>query len=303
MDPATVATLGERAEAARAVLSECTLCPRHCRVDRQSGELGFCRTGRRAWVSGCNPHFGEEAPLVGDGGSGTIFFTHCNLGCLFCQNYDISHQGRGEPVSDRQLADFMLSLQAMGCHNINFVTPSHVVPQLLSALEIAVDNGLCLPLVYNTGGYDRVETLALLDGIVDIYMPDFKFWAPEIAETACAAPNYPESARSAILEMHRQVGDLVMDDRDIAVRGLLIRHLVMPAGLAGTRQIMRFISRRISPNTYVNIMPQYRPCGKAGEMRELARPLSAEDFRNALADARAEGISRLDRRRRTLVMG
>ena len=302
LESAKNGVIRKNAEVARAILTECTLCPRQCRVDRLSGDVGFCSTGQRAWVSSYNPHFGEESPLVGTGGSGTIFFTHCNLKCNFCQNYDISHQGQGEPVSDRQLARLMLALQEIGCHNINFVTPSHVVPQILAALEIAVDKGLTIPLVYNTGAYDRVETLRLLEGVFDIYMPDFKFWDPKVADLTCSAPDYPEAARAAIIEMHRQVGDLVIDEDGIAQRGLLIRHLVMPGGLAGTRDVMRFISRKISRNTYVNIMPQYRPCGRASEVRELARPLSPTDFEAALKAAEREGITRLDRRRRTFLI-
>ncbi len=294
--------LHERIETARRMLSECTLCPRQCRVNRLGGDVGVCNTGKRAWVSSYSPHFGEESPLVGKGGSGTIFFTHCNLGCNFCQNDDISHKGQGEPVSDHRLARVMLHLQHTGCHNINLVTPSHVVPQILSALAIAMDMGLSLPLVYNTGAYDGLETLKLLDGIVDIYMPDFKFWDPKVADTTCNAPDYPDAARLAILEMHRQVGDLIIDDNHMARRGLLVRHLVMPGGLAGTREIMRFISREISPNTYVNIMPQYRPCGRAGEVTALAHPLSSTDFEAALKDARAEGITRLDERRRRFLI-
>jgi putative pyruvate formate lyase activating enzyme len=277
-------------------LSNCVLCPRMCRVDRHAGELGVCRTGRRAWVSSFNAHFGEEAPLVGANGSGTIFFTHCNLLCLFCQNFEISHEGMGEEVSDEQLAGIMLALQRQGCHNINFVTPSHVVPQILAALELAVPAGLRVPLVYNSSGYDQVETLKLLDGVIDIYMPDFKFWDPEVGRNACSAPDYPEAARQALLEMHRQVGDLELDERGIARRGLLVRHLVMPAGLAGTRQVMRFIAQEISPRTYVNVMSQYRPCGRADKVPGLEAALSADEYRQALRETIAEGITRLDQR-------
>jgi len=229
-------------------------------------------------VSSYNAHFGEEAPLVGSKGSGTIFFTHCNLLCIFCQNYDISHEGYGREISDGQLAAVMIHLQKTGCHNINFVTPSHVVPQILSALEIAVKEGLSVPLVYNTSGYDNVETLNLLEGVFDIYMPDFKFWDPKVAEETCNAKDYPEMARLALMEMHRQVGDLVTDEEGIARKGLLIRHLVLPYGLAGTRQVMRFIAEKISTNSYVNIMPQYRPCGRADEIKELSASLSQIDY-------------------------
>ena len=214
------------------MLADCNLCPRRCAVNRLAGETGICKTAETAWVSSYNPHFGEEDPLVGRQGSGTIFFTHCNLLCNFCQNYDISHQGFGQPAPAGDLAGMMMALQSAGCHNINFVTPSHVVPQILAAVEIAAKEGLRVPLVYNSGGYDRVQTLRLLEGIVDIYMPDFKFWDPAVAAAACDAEDYPEIARRALVEMHRQVGDLKLDDRGVAVRGLLVRHLVLPEGLA-----------------------------------------------------------------------
>ncbi len=290
--------LSQRARAAHEVLACCTLCPRECRVDRLADDVGVCRTAEKAWVSSFNPHFGEEAPLVGESGSGTIFFTHCNLLCLFCQNFDISHQGVGREVTAEQLAEMMLSLQQTGCHNINFVTPSHVVPQILAALEIAVDRGLTIPLVYNSGGYDRVETLELLDGIFDIYMPDFKFWDPDLAEAACDARDYPEVAQNALREMHRQVGDLVVDERGIAYRGLLIRHLVLPGGRANTREVARFIAHELSPNSYVNIMSQYRPCGRAAEINGLSASLSSTDYEEAVRAAIDEGITRLDNRRR-----
>ena len=288
----------EKIEKAYEILKSCTLCPRKCKVDRLSGETGICKTGEKAYISSFNSHFGEETPLVGTNGSGTIFFTHCNLLCIFCQNYDISHLGHGEQMSNEQLAGIMLHLQNAGCHNINFVTPSHVVPQILSAVEIAVDNGLAVPLVYNTGGYDRVETLKLLEGVFDIFMPDFKFWSPEVAKTNCKAEDYPEMARRALVEMHRQVGDLVTDESGVARRGLLIRHLVLPHGLAGTRELMKFIAKKISLNTYVNIMPQYRPCGRAAEVKELSHYLSQDDYKTALQSAKKEGIERLDSRRK-----
>ncbi len=287
--------LKEKIKHAFEILSSCSLCPRLCGVDRLSGELGVCaglvKTPR---VSSYIPHFGEEAPLVGSRGSGTIFFTHCNLLCNFCQNYDISHEGHGEEVSHEHIARMMLSLQKSGCHNINFVTPSHIVPQILSAVEIAVKKGLCVPMIYNTGGYDRVETLKLLEGVFDIYMPDFKFWDSQIAEKTCKAGDYPEVARNALIEMHRQVGDLVTDESGIATRGLLVRHLVLPHNLAGTRDVMRFIANKISPDTYVNIMPQYRPCGRAAEVKELAGFPSKTDYETALNAAKEEGITRLD---------
>ena len=269
--------LEEKINAARKILSFCKLCPRECGVDRLSGQTGVCNTGEKALVSSYNPHFGEEAPLVGTGGSGTIFFTHCNLLCLFCQNYDISHEGFGEEVTSEQLAKIMLDLQDVGCHNINFVTPSHVVPQILSAILLAVKEGLNIPLVYNTGGYDSVETLKLLDDVFDIYMPDFKFWSSEIAEAACKAKDYPEIARNALIEMHRQVGDLTLNENEIAVRGILVRHLVLPRGLAGTGDIMKFIATDISSNSYVNIMAQYRSCGRASEIEGLHRDIGVNN--------------------------
>ena len=290
--------LADRIRTAGEMMRSCALCPRECRVDRLAGQTGICKTGANAWVSSYNPHFGEEAPLVGSNGSGTIFFTHCNLMCNFCQNYDISHQGYGQKYTDAQLAAMMIELQEMGCHNINFVTPSHVIPQILSALALAADGGLRVPLVYNSSGYDRIETLKLVDGVFDIYMPDFKFWDPQIAEKTCNAADYPEVARTAMREMHRQVGDLVIDDHGIAGSGLLVRHLVLPHGLAGTRDIMRFIANEISPDTYVNIMSQYRPCGRAAEIKELAVRPTGKEFSEARQAAVEEGLRRLDRPRR-----
>jgi len=290
--------LRDHIEKAYTILESCTLCPRKCRVNRLADEKGICKTGKKALVASYNPHFGEEAPLVGSNGSGTIFFSHCNLLCNFCQNFDISHYGYGTEVNDENLAHTMLTLQRNGCHNINFVTPSHVVPQILSALDIAVQKGLNVPLVYNSGGYDRVETLRILEGIFDIYMPDFKFWDPKVSEMTCNAPDYPEIAREALIEMHRQVGDLILDENDIAQKGLLIRHLVLPNNLAGTREIMKFIAEKISKNSYVNIMAQYRPCGNASEIEELNRHPDTNEFREAIRMAEEEGITRLDLPRR-----
>ena len=277
-------------------LRNCTLCPRFCRVDRLAGEKGYCRTPRTAVVASYGPHFGEEKPLVGRKGSGTIFFSHCNLFCLFCQNFDISHGGEGVPVSAAQLAGMMVHLQEQGCHNINFVTPSHVIVQILEALPLAVEMGLQVPLVYNCGGYERVPALRLLDGVVDIYMPDFKFWEAQVAEELCAAPDYPERARLALREMHRQAGDLHMDASGVAERGLLVRHLVMPNGLAGTASVMAFIAGEISRNTYVNIMDQYHACGQARSRPHLARGITAREFEEALDAARQAGLWRLDER-------
>ena len=289
--------LEERIKKARELLSGCRVCPRECGVNRLEGETGVCSTGARAEVSSYSPHFGEESPLVGDHGSGTIFFTHCNLLCLFCQNYDISHEGQGHEVTPDVLARLMLDLARQGCHNINFVTPTHVVPQILEALPLAVEAGLDLPLVYNCGGYDSVETLRLLDGIFDIYMPDFKFWDNDLGERYCGVEDYLERTKEAFLEMHRQVGDLELDNNGLAVRGLLVRHLVMPGDLKGTREICRFLAEKISPDTYVNIMGQYRPCGRASEFPEIARSLSNEELKEARRLAREAGLSRLDQPR------
>jgi putative pyruvate formate lyase activating enzyme len=286
--------LDERIAEAQQRLSPCRVCPRHCKVDRLSDEKGICQTGVKAVVSSYAPHFGEESPLVGSGGSGTIFFTHCNLLCIFCQNYEISHLGQGIETDPGQLAAMMLSLQRQGCHNINFVTPSHVVPQILVALPKAIEKGLTVPLVYNSSGYDSLETLKLLEGIVDIFMPDFKFWDKDLAKRYAKAPDYPEVAQKAILEMYRQVGDLVMDDEGVAVKGLLVRHLVMPGSLEETREILRFLAREVSVDTYVNVMDQYRPCGEACHCPPIDRTLTGGEYQQALKLARDAGLQRLD---------
>jgi putative pyruvate formate lyase activating enzyme len=288
--------LQEKVQQASQILQSCALCPRKCRVNRQAGEKGICRTTDQAMVYGYHAHFGEEAPLVGRYGSGTIFFTHCNLKCNFCQNFEISHKGVGEPVSDMALANMMLELQNEGCHNINFVTPSHVVPQILSAVQLAAERGLVLPLVYNSSAYDAVETLRILDGVVDIYMPDFKFWDPRASDITCGAPDYPDVARKAILEMHHQVGDLIMNASGLAKRGLLIRHLVMPDGLAETLEIMKFIATKISMTTYVNVMPQYHPSGDIGSMTSLRRRITPKEHAKALQYALEAGLTRIDKR-------
>jgi putative pyruvate formate lyase activating enzyme len=254
----------------------------------------FCRTGRHTVVSSAFAHHGEEACLRGSNGSGTIFFCRCNLRCVFCQNFDISWEGRGRKTIAAQLAGLMLGLQDQGCHNINLVSPTHVVPQILEALVRAVSDGLRLPLVYNSGGYDSVETLRLLDGVIDIYMPDFKFWDPGVAKQLANAENYGEIARAAVREMHRQVGDLVLNDRGVAQRGLLVRHLVMPNRLAGTREVMQFLAREISPNTYVNIMAQYHPSKHARRCSSIDRRITIAEYEEALDIARDEGL-RLDR--------
>lgn len=283
-----------RIDAALTMLDACRLCPRECGARRLENERGACHVGRRAIVSSAYPHFGEEAPLVGDAGSGTIFFSGCNLKCLFCQNYEISHLPAGNEVAARRLADFMLHMQETGCHNLNLVTPTHVVPQILEALELAVRDGLRLPIVYNTGGYDSVEAVRLLDGIVDIYMPDVKYLSVAAAARYSDAADYPDVIRSVIREMHRQVGDLEISGDGIAVRGLLVRHLVMPGMLEDTARIAAFLADEISRDTYVNIMPQYRPEYLAGAHPPLDRALSRKDWREALRLARAAGLHRLE---------
>jgi putative pyruvate formate lyase activating enzyme len=291
--------LAERAKRAVASLADCAMCARKCHADRlhEAEPKSYCRTAREAWVSSWFAHHGEEDCLRATRGSGTIFFSHCNLRCVFCQNYDISWLGEGRPVQADELADMMLQLQARGCHNVNFVTPSHVVAQILEAIDLAAQQGLRLPIVYNTGGYDSLESLRLLDGVVDIYMPDFKFWNPGVGRQMANAPDYAEVACRAIKEMHRQVGDLVIDSSGLARRGLLVRHLVMPGGLAGTREVMRFLAREISTDTYVNIMPQYRPEGRASSHPEIDRTITMAEWREAIAVAREEGLWRLDEKR------
>ena len=274
------------------ILNNCKLCPRQCGVNRLNGEVGFCKAGEELMISSAFPHFGEEPPLVGNRGSGTIFLTHCNLKCIFCQNYDISHQGHGKIISSEQLAEYMHSLQKRGCHNINFVTPTHYLPQILAALPYAIDLGLNIPLVYNCGGYEALEAIHLLDGIIDIYMPDVKFASREVAEKYTQTPDYPEVVKKALREMHRQVGDLQINAEGIAERGILIRHLVMPNGLAGSRELMYFIATEISPHSYVNVMSQYRPEYKASDYPELSRGITHQEYIEAIDSAKDEGLDR-----------
>ena len=290
--------LMRRVEQASLHLASCDLCAQECHVDRHT-EKGVCRTGMRAVVSSHGPHHGEESPLsgppYGGRGSGTIFFTWCNLKCQFCQNYEISQLGDGREVEPEEIAAKMLELQAMGCHNINFVSPSHVVAQILAAVAIAAQAGLRLPLVYNTGGYDSLVALQLLDGVVDIYMPDMKYADARPALRLSKARNYPEVNRAAVKEMHRQVGDLVMDEGGIARRGLLVRHLVMPGGLAGTPEVARFLAEEISRDTYINVMAQYHPAYKASEHPPLDRRITPKEYAEAVAACRAAGLHRFDR--------
>ncbi len=258
-------------------MNPCTLCPRTCKVYRSKGETGFCGIGDMPVVSSVGPHFGEESVLVGAGGSGTIFFAGCNLGCVFCQNFDISHHRHGRRMTIEQLAQSMLELQDYGCNNINFVTPTHVIPAITFAIELAKKDGLTLPTVYNTGGYDSVETLKLLEGFVDIYMPDMKYSNPDVAEELSTAPDYPEVNFAAVREMHRQVGDLEVKN-GLAARGLLVRHLVMPEQLAGSLKIIDFLAEQISTNTTINVMDQYRPCYKASSHPKINRRPTFEEI-------------------------
>ncbi|MEW6097141.1 MAG: radical SAM protein [bacterium] len=282
----------ERIKLLNKKLEECNLCPRECKVNRLKGEQGFCKSTNKLKISSAHPHFGEEPELVGRGGSGTIFFTNCNLGCIFCQNYDISHLGYGQEITREELANAMLSLQDIGCHNINLVTPTHFVPQWVEALEVAIEKGLNIPIVYNCGGYENIETLKLLDGIVDIYMPDAKYADTEVAQKYSKAKDYPKVIKKVLLEMHHQVGDLQINDEGIATHGLLVRHLVLPYNLAGTQQIMQFIANEISTNTYVNIMAQYRPMYKAYNYPMLTRHITREEYQQAIRIAKELGLSR-----------
>ncbi len=298
LEAMTSGLLAARIGQAEKLLGDCTLCPRQCRVDRLAGERGFCRTGRWAEVASYGPHFGEESVLVGSGGSGTIFFCGCNLLCTFCQNYGISRSDDHDcrAVSDRELAAVMVKLQGMGCHNINFVTPTHVVPQILAALPVAIEVGLRVPLVYNSGGYESVESLRLLDGIVDIYMPDVKFWAAESGRRYANAPDYPEKMRAALVEMQRQVGDLRLGATGLAEKGLLVRHLLMPGGLDEARAIFHYLAEAISPNCYLNIMDQYRPCGDAVNDPIAGKAIDPAMLAAATDAATAAGLNRLESR-------
>jgi putative pyruvate formate lyase activating enzyme len=290
--------LTERILHAYSVTQKCALCPRRCGVDRLDGEIGFCQSPGEAVVYSYSPHLGEELPLVGRFGSGTIFFSHCNLRCVFCQNWPIAHEGRGIKTSPEALAAMMLDLQKIGCHNINLVTPTHVMPSILKATQLAIKGGLKIPLVYNTSGYERVEMIELLDGIVDLYLPDLKFMDGDQAErfNHASAYDYPIRAQQALIEMHRQVGDLVKDEAGFALRGLMVRHLVMPNRVAGTEDFVRWVAENLSKDTYVNIMAQYRVEYKAFEYEEIARSITPEEFVEAIDWAIAAGLTNLDER-------
>ena len=283
--------LDERIKQLYKILESCELCPRKCRVNRLKGEKGVCRSGMKLMVSSYGPHFGEEAPLVGVGGSGTIFLTNCNLLCVYCQNYEISHLGYGDVRSEAQVADYMISLQRGGCHNINFVTPTHFAPQLVKATKYAIEKGLKLPLVWNCGGYENIRTIKLLDGVVDIYMPDIKYGDSEPATKYSNAPDYFSVVREVVIEMHRQVGDLIFDSRGIAQRGLLIRHLVLPNNLAGSDKVLEFIAEEVSSDSYVNVMSQFRSAGIAHQHDELSRYPVREEFDRAITIASKLGLT------------
>ena len=294
--------LTQRAKQAYRHLEDCDLCARYCHMNRRQTIKGaVCRTGERAVVNSFGPHHGEEDPLRGWRGSGTIFFSWCSLRCVFCQNWEISQKGMGQEVEPVELAEMMLQLQAQGCHNINFVTPSHVVAQLIAAVDIAAKQGLNLPLVYNTGGYDSPEALALLNGIIDIYMPDMKYGDSKLARRYSKVRNYVEVNFAAVKEMHRQVGDLQLDEHGIAQHGLLVRHLVLPANIAGTDKVLAFLAQEISTNTYLNLMDQYHPCYRADEYPALARPLTRREYDEALQLAEFYGLQRLDQRHARLL--
>jgi putative pyruvate formate lyase activating enzyme len=275
-------------------LSNCDLCPRKCSVNRMKGELGHCGVGKQAWVASYGPHLGEENPLRGWRGSGTIFFSGCNLSCIFCQNADISQCLSGKPTSASALAKIMLELQNQGCHNINLVSPTHVSAQITEAIHLAALSGLKLPIVYNSGGYDSVPVLKDLDGLFDIYLPDMKYSSCETARILSGVSDYPEMNRMAVLEMYRQVGDLLLDNNGIALRGLLIRHLVLPEGMAGSRSILKFIAEQVSSNTYLNIMDQYRPIFHASQIKSINRKITRGEFQDVLAEAHSQGLTRLD---------
>lgn len=289
--------LKQRADRLYSLYECCELCPRDCRVNRTQNQVGKCQASDRVKVSNAFPHYGEEAPLVGKKGSGTIFFSNCGLRCIYCQNYTISIEGDGVEITDRRLAETMLNVQNMGCHNINLVTPTHYLPNIVNALNMAVPKGLKLPLVYNTGGYEREETLKLLEGVIDIYMPDCKYMDPEYAaKFSSEAYNYPYYVKKALKEMYRQVGDLILDARGIARQGLLLRHLVLPNRVAGTREFLQFVAEELSKNTYLNIMRQYRPEYKAKDYPEINRRITSKEYQETLEWAKELGLNRLDRR-------
>jgi putative pyruvate formate lyase activating enzyme len=286
----SVEELRRRAALAIEMLEDCNVCAQDCHVNRLEGELGFCRAPGDAVISTYGPHHGEEDVLSGTRGSGTVFFAHCNLSCVFCQNCDISQYDEGREVEARELGEIMLQLKARGCHNINLVSPSHFVPQILAALVTAVEGGLDIPIVYNTGGYDALHTLRLLDGVIDIYMPDIKFGSNEMGKKYAKAPQYYDIVKAAVKEMHRQVGDLQVNEEGLATRGLLVRHLVLPGDISGSGAVMQFLAGEISPSTCVNVMEQYYPAHKAFKYPELNRRITPREFDRALEKAEKAGL-------------
>ena len=292
LEKLTMPELKQRAEALHQLLVECRICPNECKAKRTEGETGECHSKVEVYISSVGPHFGEEPPLVGTNGSGTIFFTNCNLDCQFCQNYDISHLGMGEKASKSDLARSMLQLQQIGCHNINLVTPTHFSPQIVDALVLAIEKGLELPIVYNCGGYESVETLRLLEDIVDIYMPDIKYSIDENALKYSGVQNYWETVKLAVKEMHQQVGDLKLSKRGIAQRGLLVRHLVLPNDIAGSKAVVDFVADEISTDTYLNIMDQYRPAYHANIYPELNRRITPSEYKDVIDYAHNKGLIR-----------
>jgi putative pyruvate formate lyase activating enzyme len=288
--------LSKRVKELQSIYESCQLCPRDCRVNRLDGQTGKCQATSKVKVSSAQAHFGEERPLVGQRGSGTIFFSNCGLRCVFCQNYQISIEGEGIEISDQRLAETMIKVQNIGCHNINLVTPTHYLPNIINAVQIAIQKGLRIPLVYNTSGYERLDILQLLDGIVDIYLPDCKYMDPgHAAKYSSEAYNYPYYAKIALKEIFRQVGDLVVDNRGIAVRGLILRHLIMPNRIAGTEKFLKFVAENLSKTTYLNLMRQYRPEYKAFDYPEIARRIKRSEYEEVLSWAKKYGLNRLDK--------
>ncbi len=283
--------LKKRVELLYEMLKECRICPRECGINRLKNERGFCKTGLNPIVASYNLHYGEEPPISGYQGSGTIFFTNCNLRCVFCQNYPISQLGAGKEVEINELAQMMIRLQKMGCHNINFVTPTHVIPQILKALLIATERGLNIPLVYNSGGYDRADTLQLLEGIIDIYMPDSKYSSDKMAEEYSSCPDYTTINKAALKEMWRQVGSLYVDAKNIAKKGMIVRHLVLPCRIAGTKEVLKMLAQEISKSVYISLMSQYFPANKAKEFPQINRRINHEEYKEALNCLHQEGLS------------
>ncbi len=288
--------LAKRVEKLYSFYENCSLCPRDCRVNRKKGQTGKCRAGAMAKISSAFPHFGEEKPLVGKKGSGTIFFSNCNLRCVFCQNYQISLEGEGVEISDERLAETMIKIQGLGCHNINLVTPTHYLPNIINAVHLAIRRGLRIPLVYNTSGYEKVEILSLLDGLVDIYLPDCKYMDPaNAAKYSDGAYNYPYYAQQALKEMHSQVGELKVDQNGIAFRGMILRHLILPNRIAGSKEFLKFVSENLPRTTYLNLMGQYRPEYKAFDYPEISRRIKKNEYDEVLKWAKEYGLERLDR--------